>query len=220
MKQPFRFARRWGEKRMKRTKRESVVLVIQKLKILEKNSLFGKVKISPSYGGWKTAQSIWHCFFFFFWGMWGGVGVVFIFNLLSLCCITLLCSGQPISWYMLPTFPTFWAEHVHGRASILDSPSNSLTKPQKLTTQVNFKSFSAPNVLPHSVISQSTVWSCNCRSSWESRFPLLKQKARVSHGIKPELHLWHLEEFSSRYVMRPAPTPTEREHFPCGPGPS
>lgn len=43
---------------------------------------------------------------------------------------------------MLPPFPTFWANHVHGHASVLDSPSKSWTKPQKLTTQVNFESFS------------------------------------------------------------------------------
>lgn len=66
------------------------------------------------------------------------------------------------------------------------------------TRQVNFESF-PPNVLLYSVITQSTVWSCNCRSSCESPFILVKQKARVSCGIKPELHPQHLEEFSSRY---------------------
>lgn len=66
------------------------------------------------------------------------------------------------------------------------------------TRQVNFKSF-LPNTLLYSVITQSTVWSCNCRSFCESPFILVKQKARVSCGIKSELHLQHLEEFSSRY---------------------
>lgn len=65
------------------------------------------------------------------------------------------------------------------------------------TRQVNFESF-PPNTLPHSVITQSTVWSRNCRASCESPFILVKQKARVSCGIKSELHLQHLEEFSSR----------------------
>lgn len=129
--------------------------------------------------------------------------------------ISLLYSVQPILLHMLPSFPASWAKHVHSQASIPNSWQNHKNLPHR------YISLNISPPISSLTLSSAKAWLVLAiEDLCGSPLFLLKQKARVSCGIKPELHLRHLKEFSSRYCPDVCWMPTGKECIPCGPGPS